>query len=461
MRTRFAPSPTGFLHLGGARTALYSWLYARKHGGQFILRIEDTDQERSTKEAVDAIIDGMNWLGLDYDEGPIFQMDRMDRYKHILDKLIHENKAYRCYCSKERLEALREAQMAAKEKPRYDGHCRDLNHVHRDEPFVVRFKNPQTGSVVFNDLVRGPIEVQNSELDDLVILRSDGIPTYNFCVVVDDWDMNITTVIRGDDHINNTPRQINILRALDAPLPQYAHLPMILGSDGARLSKRHGAVSVMQYCDDGYLPEALLNYLVRLGWSHGDQEFFSKEDMIQFFDFDRVTRAPASFSIEKLQWINQHYLKTENPDYVAACLAKIFHTRGIDTSKGPALVDIVKALRERSKTLVEMADKAACFFSNFQTYDLDAAAKFLIPEVVPVFEMLSSQLIELKEWSAEAIHAILQDCLTHFKLKLPQLAQPLRVALTGTTNSPSIDVTIYLIGKERALELINKAMKAM
>jgi len=461
MRTRFAPSPTGFLHLGGARTALYSWLYARKHGGQFILRIEDTDQERSTKEAVDAIIDGMNWLGLDYDEGPIFQMDRMDRYKHILDKLIQEDKAYRCYCSKERLEVLREAQMQAKEKPRYDGHCRDLHHMYREEPFVVRFKNPQTGSVLFNDLVRGPIEVQNSELDDLVILRSDGVPTYNFCVVIDDWDMNITTVIRGDDHINNTPRQINILRALDAPLPHYAHLPMILGSDGARLSKRHGAVSVMQYCEDGYLPEALLNYLVRLGWSHGDQEFFSKEDMIQFFDLDRVTRAPASFSVEKLQWINQHYLKTENPDYVAGCLAKIFHTRGVDISKGPALVDIVKALRERSKTLVEMADKATCFFSNFQTYDLDAVAKFLTSEIVPVFEMLSSQLMTLKNWNTEAIHTILQTCLTEFKLKLPQLAQPLRVALTGTTNSPSIDVTIYLIGKERTLELMGKAIKSM
>ena len=459
MRTRFAPSPTGFLHIGGARTALFSWLYARKHGGQFILRIEDTDQERSTQAAVDAIIDGMNWLGLDYDEGPIFQMERMPRYQQVLQQLLDAGHAYRCSCSKERLEALREQQMANKEKPRYDGHCREL-HIPAAGSFVVRFKNPSIGTVRFDDLVRGPIEVQNSELDDLIILRSDGVPTYNFCVVIDDWDMNITTVIRGDDHINNTPRQINILLALGVTPPQYAHLPMILGADGARLSKRHGAVSVTQYRDEGYLPQAMLNYLARLGWSHGDQEIFSEAELIQYFELSDVNRAPAAFNPEKLLWINQHYLKTENPDYIAGLLQKILQQQGVDVSGGPALITVVGALRERAKTLVELAEKATMFYSATVTRDPTLVSQFLQPGIVPVLEALQQQFSQIAEWdwSVEVLQPLIQSALNDFGLKMPQLAQPLRVALVGTTQSPSIDVTLYLLGAAKVQARLAQAI---
>src|SRR5512143_3034880 len=316
IRTRFAPSPTGYLHIGGARTALFSWLYARRHGGTFILRIEDTDLERSTAESVNVILEGMTWLGLEYDEGPFFQTHRFDRYKEVIKQLLDDGKAYKCYCTKDELEAMREEQMANKQKPRYDGRCRHRTEPREGHEYVVRFRNPEEGQTIVDDRVRGRVVFSNSELDDLIIARSDGSPTYNFVVVVDDMDMKITHVIRGDDHLNNTPRQINILKALGYEPPRYAHVPMILGSDGARLSKRHGAVSVMQYRDDGFLPEALLNYLVRLGWSNGDQEIFSIDEMIRLFDVSNVHTSAAAFNPEKLLWLNQHYLKTADPQRV-------------------------------------------------------------------------------------------------------------------------------------------------
>lgn len=458
MRTRFAPSPTGFLHIGGARTALFSWLYARKHGGQFILRIEDTDLERSEQRFVDAIIDGMNWLGLDHDEDLAYQMQRMDRYKALIQQLLDEGKAYRCYCSKERLEVLREQQMKAQVKPRYDGHCRNLQSEDVTTPHVIRFKNPTTGSVCFDDLVRGSIEIQNSELDDLIIQRSDGSPTYNFCVVIDDWDMNVSTVIRGDDHINNTPRQINIYHALGVAPPQFAHVPMILGEDGKRLSKRHGAVSVTEYREQGYLPEALLNYLVRLGWSHGDQEIFSKEEMISLFDVKDVNRAPAAFNSEKLIWMNQHYLKTENPDYIASHLIAFLQKHIPTTIIDAKLLGVIEALRERSDTLVDMAEKAVCFYQSPTSYDEQAVAKFIKPETGKILEKVSDTLTNLTDWSVDSLKQTIKTLMKDLQLKMPHLAQPLRIALTGNTQSPSIDLTLYLIGRERVLKDINALM---
>lgn len=456
MRTRFAPSPTGYLHIGGARTALFAWLYARKNKGEFILRIEDTDQERSAKQYVDAIIDGMDWLGLDYDRDPVYQMERMSRYQQVIQQLLKENKAYRCYCTKERLDNLRQSQLANKEKPRYDGHCRSLNLQDENHPYVIRFKNPTQGTVSFDDLVRGTISVENAELDDVIIQRTDGTPTYNFCVVIDDWDMEITTVIRGDDHINNTPRQINIFSALNVKPPQYAHVPMILGADGKRLSKRHGAMSVTEYRDQGYLPQALINYLVRLGWSHGDQEIFSKAELIELFDLQQINRAPAAFNQEKLLWLNQHYMKTENAEYIADLLEKFLM---LDISNGPKLVDVVKVLRERSSTLVEMADKAKCFYQSVIKYDVKAATKFLIPEIVPALEFIKAELEQLIDWQEAKIHAIVQATLDKFALKMPKLAQPLRIALTGNTQSPSIDATLYLMGQQRCVRDIETVLK--
>lgn len=372
IKTRFAPSPTGYLHVGGARTALYSWLFARNHGGEFVLRIEDTDLERSTPEAIEAIMDGMNWLSLEWDEGPYYQTKRFDRYNAVIDQMLEEGTAYKCYCSKERLEALREEQMAKGEKPRYDGRCRHSHEHHADdEPCVVRFANPQEGSVVFDDQIRGPIEFSNQELDDLIIRRTDGSPTYNFCVVVDDWDMEITHVIRGEDHINNTPRQINILKALKAPVPVYAHVSMINGDDGKKLSKRHGAVSVMQYRDDGYLPEALLNYLVRLGWSHGDQEIFTREEMIKYFTLNAVSKSASAFNTDKLLWLNHHYINALPPEYVATHLQWHIEQENIDTRNGPQLADLVKLLGERCKTLKEMAQSCRYFYEDFAEFEVD------------------------------------------------------------------------------------------
>lgn len=455
--TRFAPSPTGYLHVGGARTALYCWLYARKTQGKFILRIEDTDLERSTQESVQAILDAMEWLGLDYDAGPYYQTKHMDRYREVIEKLLAEGKAYRCYCSKERLEKLREEQMANKEKPRYDGFCRNRT-TPGEGPSVIRFKNPLDGVVEFDDLIRGPLAFSNTELDDLIIARTDGSPTYNFTVVVDDWDMKITHVIRGDDHINNTPRQINILRALGATPPLYAHVSMILGSDGKRLSKRHGAVGVMQFREDGFLPEALLNYLVRLGWSHGDQEIFSRAEMIEYFDIPGINKAPAAFNTEKLIWLNQHYIKTSPAEHVAKELQWHLEKIGVDITQGPALVDVVRAQADRAKTIKEMAEKSRIFYMPVQ-YNEEAVQKNLTVEIAPALAEIRTALSALTTWEKEPIHQAIADTAEKLGLKLGKVAQPLRVAVTGDTVSPSIDVTLLLFGKKEALSRLDAALE--
>lgn len=452
IRTRFAPSPTGYLHIGGARTALYCWLYARRHQGQFILRIEDTDLERSTPESTQAILDGMQWLGLNCDEGPYFQTQHFDRYKEVIQQLLNENNAYRCYCSKERLENLRAEQTANKQKPRYDGLCRELTQQHSDQPFVVRFRNPLHGEVVIDDQVHGRVVFQNNELDDLIIARSDGSPTYNFTVVVDDWDMKITHVIRGDDHLNNTPRQINMLLALGATPPVYAHVPMILGSDGKRLSKRHGAVSVMQYRDDGFLPDALLNYLVRLGWSHGDQEIFSQQELIDYFDIKEINKSPAAFNLEKLLWLNQHYIKTSDPKHIAQHLAWHMQKLNVDINKGPSLEDLIIAQRERAKTLLEMTEKSRFFYEDI------TVTESIPEEVIPAFKNLLDRFEALDDWSEQEIHKIITETAEQFNLKLGKLAQPLRLAITGSTSSPSIDVTVKLLGKEKVVERLKKVL---
>ena len=458
VRTRFAPSPTGYLHVGGARTALFSWLYARKHNGKFILRIEDTDLERSTQESVDAILQGMDWLSLTYDEGPYYQTQHFDRYKEIIQQLIDQGDAYRCYCGKYELEQLREQQMANKEKPRYNGKCRHLAESQPGKDFVVRFKNPDGGEVVIHDLVKGDIVISNKELDDLVIARTDGSPTYNLTVVVDDMDMQVTHVIRGDDHINNTPRQINILKALGAELPKYAHLPMILGSDGARLSKRHGAVSVMQFRDEGYLPEALLNYLVRLGWSHGDQEIFSPEEMVRHFELESVNAAASAFNMEKLLWLNHHYIMHSDPGRVAKHLAWHIKQRGIDLDTGPNLSDIVAAQRERCKTLVEMADASLYFYQDFETYDEKAAKKNLTTDAVPVLTKLHDTFAQLASWEKDVLHDVVTNIAEELGLSMGKVGQPLRVAVSGSSMSPPIEVTLWLLGKDATLARIERAL---
>lgn len=459
IKTRFAPSPTGYLHVGGARTALYSWLFARNLGGEFVLRIEDTDLERSTPEAIEAIMDGMNWLSLQWDEGPYFQTKRFDRYNAVIDEMLEVGTAYKCYCSKERLEALREEQMAKGEKPRYDGRCRHGHEHHAaDEPCVVRFANPQEGSVIFDDQIRGPIEFSNQELDDLIIRRTDGSPTYNFCVVVDDWDMEITHVIRGEDHINNTPRQINILKALNAPVPLYAHVSMINGDDGKKLSKRHGAVSVMQYRDDGYLPEALLNYLVRLGWSHGDQEIFSREEMIKLFDLHAVSKSASAFNTEKLQWLNHHYINSLAPEYVATHLQWHIEQENIDTRNGPELAALVKLLGERCKTLKEMAATCRYFYEDFAEFDADAAKKHLRPVARQPLEVVRDKLAAITDWTAENVHNAIQATADELEVGMGKVGMPLRVAVTGAGQSPGLDVTVHAIGKNRSIERINKAL---
>ncbi len=456
--TRFAPSPTGYLHIGGARTALFSWLYARKYGGRFILRIEDTDRERSTEESVNAILDGMAWLGLAHDLGPFYQTHRFDRYHAVAEALLAQGKAYHCYCTKEELEQMRNDQMSRKEKPRYDGRCSHHQKVREGVSPVVRFRNPTEGATVVDDLIHGPVVFQNDTLDDLIIVRSDGTPTYNFTVVVDDWDMGITHVIRGDDHLNNTPRQINLLRALGASPPAYAHVPMILGEDGARLSKRHGAVNVISYHENGYLPEALLNYLVRLGWSHGDQEIFSLEEMIQFFEIRDVNLSSAAFNAEKLLWINQHYLKSSDPKRVAEYLAYHLKKLGIDPTDGPVLTEIVVIQRERSKTLVEMAVNSAFFFRDIEGYMPDAE-KHLRPEILPALEALRARLMALTDWCAETLHATIVQCAEDHHLKLGKLAQPIRVAVSGKAASPPIDATLAVLGRERTLQRIDCAIE--
>lgn len=457
IRTRFAPSPTGYLHVGGVRTALFSWLFSRKHGGTFVLRIEDTDLQRSTAESVNAILEGMTWLGLEYDEGPFYQTDRFNRYNQVIEDLLEKGSAYRCNCSRERLDRLREEQMRSKQKPRYDGYCRH-REVAEDEPHVIRFANPLHGTVVVDDLVRGKIPFNNEELDDLIIRRSDGSPTYNLTVVVDDSDMNITHVIRGDDHINNTPRQINLLQAMGVALPAYAHVPMILGDDGARLSKRHGAVGVMQYMEDGFLPEALLNYLVRLGWSHGDQEVFSVDQMIQLFELGDINKAPSSFNTEKLRWLNQHYLKTSDTLRIAHLLSHHLGKLGIDPSEGPELIEVVEAQRERATTLVEMAEISVFFYRDFETFDEAAAKKHLRPVAREPLERMRQEL-QACDWTAQVLHDLVQAVADSMQLKMGKVAQPLRVAVSGRAASPGIDVTLYLVGREACLRRIDKAIE--
>jgi glutamyl-tRNA synthetase len=467
VRTRFAPSPTGFLHIGGARTALFSWAYAKKHGGEFILRIEDTDVARSTPEAVQAILDGMQWLGLDYDQGPFYQMQRMDRYKVVIQSMLAAGSAYYCYSSKEELEALREQQMAQKLKPRYDGKWRpEPGKVLPDPPAdiapVIRFKNPQDGVVAWDDLVKGRIEIANSELDDLIIARADGTPTYNFCVVVDDSDMGISQVIRGDDHVNNTPRQINMLRALSdidssIQVPQYAHLSMILGSDGQKLSKRHGAVSVMQYHEDGYLPEAVINYLARLGWSHGDEEVFSKQQFAAWFDLDHITPSAAQFNTEKLNWLNAHYIKQAEPAALLADQLQRLAVRGVLAPDAAKLSAGIALYKERVNTLNELADGLVYFFEN-PSLDAAAVEKHLTPDIMPVLAELSAAL-NACDWQAEAIHQVINDAVTKNGLKFPKLAMPLRVAITGTAQSPSIDQVMAILGKEEVLARLQAVLK--
>ncbi len=454
IRTRFAPSPTGYLHIGGARTALFSWAFARHNQGTFILRVEDTDLERSTPESVDAILQGMSWLNLDYDEGPFYQMQRMSRYKEVLAQLIDSGHAYYCYASKEEVEIMREQQREAGLKPRYDGRWRPetgkvLPQIPADIQPVVRFKNPIDGSVAWHDVVKGIIEIGNAELDDLIIARPDGTPTYNFCVVVDDWDMNITHVIRGDDHVNNTPRQINILKALGATLPQYGHVPMILGADGERLSKRHGAVGVMQYLEEGYLPEALLNYLARLGWAHGDEEVFSMDQFVAWFNLESISRSPAKFNPEKLRWVNQQYLKIADNDRLAD-LVRPFMERQIGSlAASPALPEVMQLLKDRAATLIELADAAHLFY-KYITPHAELLAQHLTPEVIPALQQLTAQLGTI-DWNKEAIHDAIKATVTDSGLKMPKIAMPLRIIVAGVTQTPSIDATLLLIGRETVL----------
>ena len=458
-RTRFAPSPTGYLHIGGARTALFCWLESRHRGGDFILRIEDTDRERSTQEAIDAILQAMEWLGLDYDEGPIYQTRRLDRYREMAEQLVAAGKAYYAYESKDELKAMRGAAQAAGEKPRYDGRARDRNLPFRDDPNrVIRFKNPLSGSVVFEDRIKGRIEISNGELDDLVIFRSDGYPTYNFAVVVDDIDMRITDVIRGDDHINNTPRQINIYRALGAPVPLFSHMPMILDQDGAKLSKRTGAADVMQYRDAGYLPHALINYLARLGWSHGDQEIFSREELIALFSVEDVNSKASRLDTAKLGSINQHYFKTDDPETVGAHLVYHLERLGLDLSKGPAPAEVVIALRDRVQTLKDMAERAVIWYRPLQAYDEAAVAKHLTAAAAAPLAATRDHLANAVEWTVDSVSSALHDTAASLGLGMGKVAQPLRVAITGTQVSPDISQTVYLTGRDEALKRIDTAL---
>ncbi len=454
IRTRFAPSPTGYLHIGGARTALFSWAYARRHGGKFVLRIEDTDVARSTPEAVQAIIDGMNWLGLEHDEGPFYQMQRIYRYKEVIQQMLEAGTAYHCYTSPEELEQIREAQRAKGEKPRYDGRWRPEPGKTLPTPPsgiqpVVRFKNPVDGVVAWDDLVKGRIEISNSELDDFIIARADGTPTYNFCVVVDDWDMGITQVIRGDDHVNNTPRQINVLQALGASVPQYAHLSMILGDDGQKLSKRHGAVSVMQYDEDGYLPEAVLNYLGRLGWSHGDDEVFSMEQFCQWFDLDHITPSAAQFNTEKLNWLNAHYIKQADNGRLADLVRPRLAARGITPAPVPALESIIALYKERVHTLNELADAAEVFYIDIHP-NAELLAQHLSEEAKPALADFIAG-VQGVNWEALAIGALIKETVAKHGLKMPKLAMPLRVLLTGQAQTPSVDAVVALFPREKVL----------
>ncbi|MDP3558725.1 MAG: glutamate--tRNA ligase [Legionellaceae bacterium] len=455
IKTRFAPSPTGALHVGSVRTALFSWLFARHHEGHFILRIEDTDRERSTQASVDAILQGMEWLGLNWEEGPIYQTQRLDRYNAVVDQFLEKGLAYRCNCSKERLESLRARQLEEKQKPRYDGHCRDKHLSKSTEPHVIRFRTPEFGEISFVDAVYGVITVANTELDDVVMVRSDGLPTYNFAVVVDDVDMNVSHVIRGEDHINNTPRQIHLFQALGASLPIFAHLPMILGEDGKKLSKRHGAVNVLDFKKAGYLPEALLNYMVRLGWSHGDQEIFSMAEMIQDFDIAQVSRGAACFDYAKLDWLNQHYMKQTPLERLTPLFKECCLDLAIPVESDLVLQSIVALQLDRCKTLSEMAEKSRYFFEGELFYDAAAVEKFLTMDSAPVLQLLYDKFTQLVDWTAVNIHQILQEVAQELSIGMGKIGMPLRTAITGTGNSPSLDQTVALIGKERVLQRLS------
>ncbi len=458
VRTRFAPSPTGFLHIGGLRTALFCWLYARRHAGRFVLRIEDTDLERSTPEAIQLILDGLDWAGLDYDEGPFYQTKRFDRYKDVIEELLAGGKAYRCYCSKEELEQMRAQQIARGEKPRYDGRWRERTDSLPGVPSVVRFKNPLAGEVIVNDVVHGRVVFKNSELDDLIIARSDGTPTYNFCVVVDDMDMQITHVIRGDDHLNNTPRQLNMLLALGRRPPIYAHLPMILGADGAKLSKRHGAVSVLQYRDEGFLPEAVLNYLVRLGWSHGDQEIFSIEEMIRLFDITDVNKSASAFNLDKLSWLNQQHMMRAPASRIVPVLRWHLDREGVQATNEAQLEQIILSQRERAKTVREMAANSEFFFRAPSVYDEKAVRKHVTSDVLALLTEASGELSKLENWSATAIDELISGFATAKGISLGKLAQPIRLAVCGGTVSPPIDATLAILGKAESLSRLATAL---
>ena len=458
VRTRFAPSPTGFLHIGGARTALFSWAFARHHQGQFVLRIEDTDLARSTPEAVQAILDGMNWLGLTHDEGPFYQTQRMDRYKAVIQQMLEAGSAYPCYASSTELDAMRAEQMARGEKPRYDGRWRpepgkDLPPAPVGINPTIRFRNPTEGLVAWDDMVKGRIEISNTELDDLIIARGDGTPTYNFCVVVDDWDMGITQVIRGDDHVNNTPRQINILKALGAPVPAYAHLSMILGDDGQKLSKRHGAVSVMQYDNEGYLPEAVINYLARLGWSHGDDEVFSREQFVEWFDLNHITPSAAQFNTQKLNWLNAHYIKQAANDYLSTDVRRRLALRGAVDTGLPPVEGIVALYKERVQTLVELTDAVEQLQGHPQP-TAELKAQHLTDTTRPILAAFAQALTSV-DWEVSAIAAVLKTTLAEHSAKMPALAMPVRLALVGQTQTPSVDALIALFTREEVLKRID------
>ncbi|GAM64851.1 glutamyl-tRNA synthetase [Vibrio ishigakensis] len=464
VKTRFAPSPTGYLHVGGARTALYSWLYAKNQGGEFVLRIEDTDLERNSQEAVDAILEGMQWMGLEWNEGPYFQSKRFDRYNECIDQLVAEDKAYKCYASKELLDEIRAEQEANKEMPRYDANHPKIVAANAEakggDDFVIRFRNPKSGSVVFDDQIRGRIEIGNDQMDDLIIRRTDGAPTYNFVVVVDDWDMGITHVVRGEDHINNTPRQINIYEALGAPVPTFAHCAMILGDDGAKLSKRHGAVSVMQYRDEGYLPNALNNYLVRLGWSHGDQEIFSQEEMINLFSLDAISKSASAFNTDKLLWLNNHYIKTSDPAYVAEHLQWHLDNQKLNVENGPAITDVIALVGERCNTLVELAEQIRYFYEDFSEFEAGAAKKHLRGAAKAPLELALAKAEALADWTTDSIKEnVIKAVCDELEIGMGKIGMPLRVAVTGGGQSPSVDAVMELVGKERCVARIKMALE--
>lgn len=458
--TRFAPSPTGFLHIGGARTALFAWAYARSKGGKFLLRIEDTDQERSTQEATDAILSAMDWLGLDYDAPLIYQSQRIARYQEVVSQLISDGYAYKCYCSKERLQKLREEQMAAKQKPKYDGYCKQVPPSDPNAPYVVRFRQQSEGETIVDDKLHGRIHFDNRELDDLILLRQDGAPTYHLSVVVDDADMDITHVIRGDDHLTNTPRQINLLRAMGKPIPQYIHLPMILGPDGKRFSKRHGAQNVLEYKNNGFLPEALINYLIRLGWSHGNDEIFSVDEIKKLFNVEHLNKSAAAFNLEKLTWLNQHYIKTTAPEKLIPIFKKHLKLANENDFSDTYFATIIEAQKDRAKDMVELAEKSQFFFAEgIDHYDEKAVSKHLKPEIMPTLTELVKTLAVLTDWDDESIQQVIVKFAKKHELKLGKIAQPIRIAVTGNTVSPSINVLLRILGKEKTLARLHQLLE--